>query len=312
MKVYISKSIDPFYNIALEDWLLQEVLRDDCILYLWRNETSIIIGRSQNPWIECSKEVFLENVPIIRRTSGGGTVYHDKGNINYSFLSKKNKFSKTNNFKLILKTINTLGFKAYLSPREDIIVDQQGKRYKISGNAFYFNKDKVLHHGTLLIDSDTKKLEKYLHHNVNRSLNGRGVKSVRSSIINLKDIIQKTTVEKFISVLLSLNTTDITFLPKCINNPHLLRIQKKIEKWDWTFGKSLNFSQVIPFKENMIHLFVNEGKIQSINTDLEIFCIKDWFKKVKPRYGKFFLKEYLHIFHGKDRLIMMQIIKSIL
>ena len=59
MKVYISKSIDPFYNIALEDWLLQEVLRDDCILYLWRNSTSIIIGRSQNPWIECSKEVFF-------------------------------------------------------------------------------------------------------------------------------------------------------------------------------------------------------------------------------------------------------------
>ncbi len=177
-----SDSYNPFFNLALEEHLFTNASDNEVIFYLWQNAHTIVIGRNQNPYKECNLKVFeKDNGKLARRLSGGGAVYHDLGNLNFTFIMPKELFSLKRQFEVIINALEEIGLKAYISGRNDLLIDEK----KFSGNAFYHSKKTSLHHGTILVDVNMEKLPTYL--NVSKEkLKSKGVKSVRSRVTNLK------------------------------------------------------------------------------------------------------------------------------
>ena len=243
IKYIVTKNTNPYKNLALEEYLLDNVGDKECILYLWQNENTVVIGRNQNPWKECNvTKLEKEDGHLVRRLSGGGAVYHDLGNLNFTFLVDKGNYNVDKQVDVILKAVNSLGIPAKKDGRNDITVD--GKKF--SGNAFYVGEKRCYHHGTLLIDVDINKLSRYL--NVSeKKLASKGVASVRSRVCNLKDYNKDLTIQTMIDELI------IAFGQVYGLNPLQLDLQgvaddevrertKKFSSWDWRFGRKLDFN----------------------------------------------------------------------
>ncbi len=175
-----SESLDPYYNLAYEDYLLRDSKNfSKKILLIWQSRPSIVMGRFQNPWLEIDLEQAKDDgVLICRRQSGGGTVYHDKGNLNFCFVGK---LKKEENFAWFIEKMNELNVTISVNERNDLIYN--GK--KISGSAFKNTKDNSFHHFTFLVQSDLGKLTKYLHHS-QLDITSKSIKSIRSKVINLE------------------------------------------------------------------------------------------------------------------------------
>ena len=180
-----------YENLATEYQLLNSVDDKTVILYLWQNANTIVIGKNQNPLAECDMEkIKTDGVFVARRLSGGGAVFHDTGNLNFTFLAAKENYNLQLQLEVIKKACALAGIKAEISGRNDILVNSK----KFSGNAFYHTKQSSYHHGTLLIDSDINKLQNYLTPDISK-LQAKGVKSVKSRVINLKEINSELTPE---------------------------------------------------------------------------------------------------------------------
>ena len=143
--IYIeSDQVNPYKNLAVEEYLLLHCEPQECILYLWQNQNTVVIGRNQNAWKECKVESLEENGGhLARRLSGGGAVYHDLGNLNFTFLVNKDEYSLEKQLQVIINAMGRLGLKAEKSGRNDILID--GKKF--SGNAFYEQEKHCYHHG---------------------------------------------------------------------------------------------------------------------------------------------------------------------
>jgi len=153
--IYESSSHDVYLNLAREEYLFDNLPKGSRSFLVYVDSPSIVFGKHQNPWRECSVAVLKEQgIPLARRISGGGTVYHDLGNLNFSFLLPKTGFDRRKNLALIVQSLGRLGIRAEISERHDIMVGNQ----KISGNAFCFRRERALHHGTLLIRSELDAL----------------------------------------------------------------------------------------------------------------------------------------------------------
>ena len=188
--IFIATSHDCAANLAGEAYLIKEELEH--ILYLWVNDPCIVIGRFQNPYSECNLEKMEEDgVLLVRRKSGGGAVYHDRGNLCFTLIGKKDSSTKEENFAMILDGLAKLGIEAELSGRNDIL--SQGK--KISGNAFQTTTTKFCHHGTLLITSDLSVMANYLTPSSTK-LASKAVKSVASRVGNLSEVKKDITTKK--------------------------------------------------------------------------------------------------------------------
>ncbi|NCA98251.1 MAG: lipoate--protein ligase, partial [Clostridia bacterium] len=181
-----SHSHDPYFNLTLEDYLLQQMASAQkeplqAILYLWQNENTVVIGRNQNAWAECKTELLeAEGGRLARRTTGGGAVFHDLGNLNFSLLLPQADFDIGRNFQMIVETVRRAGIPAERSGRNDILADG----LKFSGNAFRIDHGVGLHHGTLLVSSAFERVGRYLTV-APAKLQARGIASVRSRITNL-------------------------------------------------------------------------------------------------------------------------------
>lgn len=276
---------DPYFNIAAEEYLLRK-LEVDCFM-LWQNEPSIIVGKHQNTLAEINYNFVKENnIPVIRRISGGGTVYHDLGNLNFTFISSGEK-GKLVNFKKftqpIIEVLNRLGVPARFEGKNDLRVNG----FKISGNAEHVNKNKVLHHGTLLFSSDLDYLNQAIK-SLHVKYKGKAVQSIRSKVANIskfidKDISIETIKGKIISHIKKSNTetTDYSLTledEEGINN----LVQEKYNTWQWNFGYSPGY-----MLETKLHLhkqiitigiFVKNGIIDNIvlqgKTDANIDFLK--------------------------------------
>lgn len=197
IKIVYSTSNDPWFNLSVEEYLLSCVQKDEVILYLWQNQNTIVIGKNQNPWKECSCDEFERNGgKLARRLSGGGAVFHDLGNLNFTFIMDKNLYDLNKQLSIILNSCKNLGINAEFTGRNDITVNGR----KFSGNAFYFAKDSAYHHGTILIDTNFEKLTKYLQVSKEK-IDSKGIKSVKSRVVNLKSIKKDLTVEKMMKEL---------------------------------------------------------------------------------------------------------------
>ena len=144
---YTEESTDPFYNLAIEQHLLDIVPKGSCILYLWQNKHTVVIGKNQNCWKECKmQELADDGGRMVRRLSGGGAVYHDLGNLNFTCVTHKEDYDVARQLDVILTALHALGIHAEKSGRNDLHVDGR----KFSGNAFYDNGSRCFHHGCTL------------------------------------------------------------------------------------------------------------------------------------------------------------------
>lgn len=194
-RVFISKSQDPYLNLSIEHYLLQKSPADSTILFLYANSPCVVIGRNQNPWIEVNLGVLRNEelgVKLVRRRSGGGTVFHDEGNVNYSIICPTPAFNRDKHAEMVVKALKYLGTeKARVNERHDIVVDKEDKDailkpYKVSGSAYKITRLRSLHHGTCLLSSpNLESISKYLRAPGKPFIKARGVDSVSSPVTNV-------------------------------------------------------------------------------------------------------------------------------
>ena len=229
---------DPRHNLALEETLLYHVQPGECILYLWQNYRTVVIGRNQDARAECRVETLLsDGGNLVKRLSGGGAVYHDAGNVNFTFLSRKDDFDIGRQTETILRAVRHAGIDAEKNGRNDLTA--QGKKF--SGHAYYRSGDYCLHHGTLMVDVDLSVLERYLNVPEEKLLS-KGVRSVRSRVVNLSDLKQGLRPEMLKETLIRSFSEGPGPGMTEIREEDLPseEIRKKTEKYsdpEWTFGK---------------------------------------------------------------------------
>lgn len=196
-KLFVSASGDGWRNLGTDEYFLEHVGPEDMLLYFYVNSAAVIIGRGQNPWVECNLEAMArDDVQLVRRITGGGAVFHDAGNLNFSFIAGEKLYDERRQLGMILSAVRALGIPCDFTGRNDLVADGR----KFSGNAFCSRKGIRQHHGTLLIHSDLARLQNYL--NVDpRKLQAKGVKSVRSRVCNLSEFVPGLTCEKMLDAL---------------------------------------------------------------------------------------------------------------
>ncbi|MGB5824305.1 MAG: lipoate--protein ligase [Proteocatella sp.] len=196
-RVIVSKETDPCYNLALEEELLKSVKKGDIILYLWQNHKTVVIGRNQNPFLECDLEkMAAEGVKLVRRISGGGTVYHDMGNLNFTFVSNVKDRNMQKQLKVIKGAVEKFGINAEFSGRNDLLCEGR----KFSGHAFYEEDGNCFHHGTLMVDVDKQILGDILKPS-KLKLEAKGITSVKSRVVNLKEFCDNINIERLVEAL---------------------------------------------------------------------------------------------------------------
>lgn len=274
MKLRILKSevTNPWFNLATEDWIFQELDSDTHILFLWRNAETVVIGRSQNPWVECKTDKMEEDgVYLARRQSGGGAVFHDLGNTNFTFLSPKEDYNQDANFQIIVNALQKLGIEAAQSGRNDM---QVGER-KISGSAFKHAVDRSFHHGTLLVNANMQKLGDYLNPHPLK-LQAKGIKSVRSRVANLVEFNDTVTHESLSEAIIEAfcdfygQKVEVEELDEesLKSEPHLNKYYEQMADWNWRFGKTPAFSHHIETRFDWgiidLHLDVQQAVIREV------------------------------------------------
>jgi lipoate---protein ligase len=184
MPVVRLDSTDPYLNLATEEHWLSRAADSGPTLLLWRDDPCIVIGRHQNPWVECDlRRMRTDSLPLVRRISGGGAVYHDHGNTNFSFIAPAAQYDQERHFGVVIAALASLGIDAWKSDRNDIRVGDR----KISGNAFRHTRGLSLHHGTLLVAADLDRLTSYLTPAA-ALIETKATASVRSTVMNLTEV----------------------------------------------------------------------------------------------------------------------------
>ena len=181
MLIVESQSMDVYRNLAIEEYLMDNVQDRGAILFLWRSDCAVVVGKNQNPWRECRLDLMrAEAVPLARRISGGGTVYHDAGNLNYCVVTGREEYREEQAYEMVFRALDTFGIRAEKTGKSNLSVDG----LKFSGNAFAFRKGRALHHGTLLLNTDLERLGRYLG-GMFESIETHAIASVPAKVMNL-------------------------------------------------------------------------------------------------------------------------------
>lgn len=239
MRLLIAESrlTDPHHNLALEETLLERA-DDAVILYLWQNQSTVVIGRNQNPWKECRTALLQQEGGVLaRRLSGGGAVFHDLGNLNFTFLMPQEHYDLDRQLEVICTAVRSFGITAERSGRNDILAAGR----KFSGNAFYKNGKQAYHHGTLLIDADMDRLSRYLSPS-KAKLSAKGVDSVRSRVGNLRELNGEITVDAMKSALAEAFSTVYGGSVEKIEAFPDPALVERYRSWDWNYGQKLPFT----------------------------------------------------------------------
>lgn len=262
VKIHISTSHDVYANLALEEYLVTQ--SNDDILLFYINSPCVVIGKHQNPWKEVDLTLRNEKKhTVARRLSGGGTVYHDLGNINFSFIRNKNQdfVNFREHIVPISAALEKLGISNVISPRNDIFV----KEHKVSGNAEHVNSKlgRILHHGTLLYDSDIIRLNGSIRPQKNYEIKTHAVDSVRSPVMNMREVIDHGETSLFLNTLINqlqtiLVVDQIEFIDPFTKTNVAALITEKYITWDWNFGHTPQFE----FTDDAGNLFkIRKGRV---------------------------------------------------
>ena len=255
MLLIYNEKTNPYFNLAMEEYFLKNTKED--LFLLWRNESAIIVGKNQNTLSEINYEYVKEHdIKVVRRQSGGGAVFHDLGNLCFTFIAcNNNHFSDFKRFTMpIVDALKGLGVNAEFSGRNDLLIDGQ----KFSGNAQYNYKDRVMHHGTLLFSSEINDVSAALKVKPIK-FEGKSVKSVKSRVTNISEHLKDTMTDE-----------DIANIEKLV--------EEKYSTWEWNYGNSPKFA------------LSNELKYPGGNVEFNLNVEKGIIKDIKF-FGDFFGKE---------------------
>jgi len=264
----------PQINLAIEEYLLRNVLPEEDLLFLYINEPSIIVGRFQNTLEEVNQRYVEDhNLHVVRRLSGGGAVYHDLNNLNYSFITAKDPESISNFKKFtapVIRTLNEMGIPAELGTRNEILV----KGLKISGNAQYITGKRMVSHGTLLFNSDLSRLGEALHV-VPGTITSKSIKSIRSQVTNiashLPEPMEMSDFRRHIleGIFAGINPIPQYQLTEADWHAVYCLVDERYARWKWNYGSSPDFtvqkSGPFPAQELTIKLDVHQGAIRTVH-----------------------------------------------
>ena len=283
----INRETNPYHNIALEEYLLDHVAEDEVILYLWQNRKTVVIGYNQNAWRECRVEALSEDGGFVaRRLSGGGAVFHDLGNLNFTFLARRADYDVEKQSEVILRAVQSFGIPAIRNGRNDLTVEGR----KFSGNAFYRRGDCCYHHGTILIRADKGLMGNYLTVSKEK-LKSKGVESVKSRVVNLEEYVPELKVSQMEEALVRAfgdvyggaaeiigkaledgavsgaeHVAPEPYDMRRIDSGELEKRQERFGSWEWLYGRKIPFQYEVSRKfswgEVQIQLEVSEGVIR--------------------------------------------------
>ncbi len=265
-RIFISNEFDPYFNIAAENELFLNS-DEDTHLFLWQNDSSVIVGRNQNLYAECDL-AYMEkhNIKAVRRFSGGGAVYHDKGNLNFTFITKKKVANDAKFLELIQSAREKLGIDCEFSGRNDLLYKGQ----KFSGHAYYTDGDNYMYHGTILVNVDSKQLANSLTPS-KLKLQSKGISSVKSRVVNLSSIDSEITIKK---VLQSFIDTFVCGNIEYIDKTNFKApLEQTLSSYEWLYAQSPSFDIELERKYSIgnvsVYISCSDGVIQriKINTD---------------------------------------------
>ena len=269
IQIFESTRLDPYFNLATEKYLLETVEPGCCILYLWQNQNTVVIGRNQNAWAECRTSLLeQEGGKLARRLSGGGAVFHDTGNLNFTFLVPEEDYDLDRQLLVIQTACAALGLEARRSGRNDLLVHGA----KFSGNAFYHSQGHAYHHGTLLVDVDKEKLGRYLTPS-KAKLEAKGVASVRSRVANLKEFSPGLTCRDMAAHMRDAFAQVYGLVPEqlTLSADALVQIEAsaaELSSWQWLYGSRLPFcfscEQRFSWGSIQLQLHADSGQIRSV------------------------------------------------
>ena len=280
--IYIeSESFDPHFNLALEQFVFDNLDKNENYFMLWQNDNAIIVGKHQNTVAEINAEYTKENnIKVVRRLSGGGAVYHDLGNLNFTFIVSAGGGYEQFNFsdfcKPIIELLNSLGVNAVLNGRNDMSIE--GKKF--SGNSQYAKRGRIMHHGTIMFDSDLDIVGNSLVVSKDK-IQSKGVTSIRSRVTNIKPHMQTdVSIEEFKRLLVHHVFKGAEVPQYHLTEEDIKKIEalasEKYRTWDWNYGSSPKYSVI---KERR---FEGVGGI-TLCMDVENGIIKDF-----DIYGDYF------------------------
>ena len=285
--IYNAQGTDPHENLAAEKVLMDALGPGEAMLYLWQNLNTVVIGRNQNAWLECRTSLLdEEGGRLARRLSGGGAVYHDLGNLNFTFFMGKEDYDLDKQVTVIQRACQLEGIQAVKSGRNDLLADGR----KFSGNAFYQDKVHAYHHGTLMIDVDKEKLGRYLSPPKSK-LQAKGVASVRSRVVNLKELAPSLTIEGMRSNMIRAfqdvyGLSVEPFVLDAAMQARITALKETYSSWDYLYGAPLAFTFSCEEKFDWgyigLQLDAKAGVINevSINTDAMDWTLPDSIVKV--------------------------------
>lgn len=292
IQVITSNQYNPFLNRAVEQYFTEHQEEGTVTLYLWKNQRTVVIGFNQNPYAECNVKLLLdEGGHLMRRGTGGGAVYHDLGNINFSFIADKSLYDVQKQLSVIQDALLAYGLSTEISGRNDLTC--QGRKF--SGNAFAKGQTNNLHHGTLLIKTDGAMMQRYLIVDKAKLLKN-GVKSVASRVVNLSELIPELTSENIKQPLIDAfettygsqaSTLDFNELAEI---PEVQAIKEKISSHEYIFGRWEQFKTTkkarfawggveISLEVDEAHSLINDVQIASDCLDTESIMLAETLLK---------------------------------
>lgn len=243
IRLFKTESVDPYLNLAVEEVLMEQVEPGECVLYLWQNENTVVIGRNQNAWKECRTSLLEgEGGHLARRLSGGGAVFHDLGNLNFTFLMHEEDYDLDRQLRVVEEACRSLGLQVERSGRNDVLANGR----KFSGNAFYHSRGKAYHHGTLLIHTDGEKLSRYLSPS-KAKLQAKGVDSVRARVVNLAELVPGLTCQRMGEEMTAAfgrvyGLEPVTIAPDELDWDYVDSLRARNASRDWLYGPRLPLS----------------------------------------------------------------------
>lgn len=312
-----SSSLNPYYNLALEEYLLDTLPLKTCLLYLWQNDKTVVIGRNQKADNECNINLLNKDGGYLaRRLSGGGAVYHDIGNLNYTFITNNENFDINKQTRVILKALLSLGLKAKINGRNDLTINDK----KFSGQAYYHGKTNSLQHGTIMLEVDNEKLASYLQVSLLK-LQDKHVKSVKSRVINLKQLKPDITVTMVKDSLKRAFAEEYNLKVEeyeKISKEAIKELEDKYSNKQWLFGNDKKYNRSIEkrFPWGMIRIeydlndnIIDDCVIYSDGLEVDILAmIPDLLKNMKITDNP---ESIINKLQGKEKAIFLDIFNLI-
>ncbi|CAF3325123.1 unnamed protein product [Rotaria sp. Silwood1] len=271
-RVLISRSTNVYTNLALERYLAENIKHQPKtrLLLLWRNKPCVVIGRYQNPFIECDIKYLAEKqIDLARRYSGGGTCYHDLGNLNITILTTREDYNRKKNLQWIVETLNkAFNLTLYVTDRDDIFLDT----YKVTGSASRLERLYAYHHFTLLINAYLNELRRSLKSNDQMNITSKATSSVRSSVLNLSDRNNSITYDKTIELLIKKffewnnekNTSNYDYIDPLLYYEQLKNFENELKSEKFLYQATPPFVYTIENKKQPIEMSVSNGIITDI------------------------------------------------